>query len=165
MMHNVRFYAAATSVLLIMMMGIGCGRKAMPIPPGAYIPPPVKNLEARLIDQQIVLSWKLNWGSRARRKGLIRFKVFRASRSLADTNDACKQCPPSFQAVATLAVDDMPLSESGALMGEYTDTPAPGFHYTYTVRGYTASTAAPPSNSAEVVYPPETGEGLSGDTQ
>lgn len=152
--------------LLILLVLCGCGRKAMPLPPGAYIPPPVNDLQASLAEDQVVLNWTLADGEKAVDRGLDYFRIFRSSRDLRDAEASCPDCPRSFTTIARVRVDDLTISESGALAGQYTATVPPGFHYTYYVRGYSSGgVAGPPSNHAEVTLGPETGRPSSGETQ
>ncbi|MDY6905536.1 MAG: hypothetical protein SWH61_12725 [Thermodesulfobacteriota bacterium] len=158
-------YVVATITLLLMTAVAGCGRKAMPVPPGAFVPPRVSDLQARLDGKQTILDWTLPDGEKARKRGLTHFRIFRSARALDTETVACADCAAPFKPLATLSVNEMEETESGAFIGKLEDAPASGFLYTYFVRGYTAVLAGPPSNNATVKYLPEDDGPISGDPQ
>ncbi len=89
------------SLLLLTTLGIGllllgCGRKGAPVPPNVIIPPPVGDLKAQVMGNEVRLTWSTPQGENSgSRQGIREYEVFRhrAHKSVVP----CPGCPVSFE--------------------------------------------------------------------
>lgn len=109
--------------MLVLAMGAqGCGKKAMPSPPGAGPEPVVDDLCSSLDGSDVVLTWTLPPG-----RGEGEAVVFRARAELGP--EMCEGCPPDYQQVEAL-----PFSLGQSPVGQSCrDLLLPGYRYTYKV--------------------------------
>lgn len=115
-------YLFLFSALLLLTAIAGCGKKAMPSPPGAQPVPAVSDLSHEIAEDGVRLEWSVPTdfaGGEA--------IVSRAAMKLSD--DMCEGCPLVFQQVAALRIHPL----RSAFKQAYRDSPAPGYRYTYRV--------------------------------
>jgi hypothetical protein len=114
-----------------MLFAVGCGKKALPIPPNRIAPAPVLNFKGELKEGQVLLAWSLpeqpaETSNGKRNVALAAVLVYRSK--LPVEAGGCKNCPPRFELIAKLAP---PPGGVGAM--RYSDTLQKGFRYTYKV--------------------------------
>lgn len=135
-------------------LGIGCGKKDLPVAPNSAPPPTVSDLQGTIENKTIVLSWTVPGGVTAVNQGLSEFKVFRFHQALEA--EVCPDCPVPFRAVGRIPADEMNGSSDGALSGRYTEPAVPGQVYRYHVVGYgRGDRAGDKSNIVRIVCPSE----------
>ena len=147
--------AYRSSVRLVIFLGVlcicilfpGCGKKDLPVPPRRLNPPAVIDLQHRIEDNQVELSWTVPPKKRRRQTDLAGFKVYRSKITLSETN--CENCPLKFSMVR-----DIPLIKKDKKEPlKFTDTLDPGYSYTYVVRGYSDNgMISADSNVVKFVY-------------
>jgi hypothetical protein len=129
-----------------------CGVKAPPKPPEMMPPPTVKDLQGRVEDDRVVLTWTLP-GRKSRRVMEVKgFRVYRSRIPLSDSD--CQTCPLRFEQAAEL---------NAAASGDRHDVPAKmtysevldrGYGYTYKVVGYGAGdNRFGDSNFVDLIFP------------
>ena len=111
MQYRIKFVVMAVMVLLILTGSMGCGKKAPPLPPLAFIPPVPIQLTYQLTADRVTLQWKLD-PELQKKPGAIDMavEVYRAARAL--TEDACLECPLTFKKRAELPVTSVGHGES-----------------------------------------------------
>ncbi len=118
--HCLWKYAIAVSIFLI--VGAGCGKKAMPTPPNTAPVPAVSDLSYRIDGSDVNLAWTVPAGA-----GEGEAVVSRARTKLSDGE--CNECPLIFQRIAELPVS----ATQDAVKQTYREPLAQGFRYTYRV--------------------------------
>lgn len=125
-------------LVLAAMLGMtACGIKAPPIPPRQIAPPPVSDLQYRIADGELILTWSVPAATWERQPDLAGFAVYRSKSELR--NGACKNCPLLFQRIAQVPLVVTPQRKSVAAKLSYRERLAKGYHYTYKVVSRTAS--------------------------
>ena len=128
-----------------------CGRKTLPMPPDAYVPPAVENLKATVNSGLVTLTWLVPDGQRQLERGLAEIIVFQA-----EPSGSCADCPLTYQPVASIPAPELAENDRGDLPGAYNPSLVPGRRYIFyvTVRS-DLGVEGPRSNLVEVVGPPE----------
>ncbi len=127
-----------------------CGRKDLPRPPRAYVPPVVQNLRAVPAAEGVALSWAVPDGFSQQKMGLSAIVVFQADRS------ACSDCPLSYEPVATVPVKALAADDQGNLRGACTlAVDGQGPFVFYVVARSESGVNGPPSDTVTVVLPVE----------
>lgn len=165
------FLTGIALVSLIICLGVGCGKKGLPVPPNTVPPPTVSDLQGTIENNTVILSWTVPDGVTAIEHGLSEFKVFRFLQDLE--TETCPDCPVPFHIVGRVPSDEMkPAGDASTLSGRYTEPAVPGQVYKYHVVGYgRGGRAGDKSNIIRIVCPPELtpspdaepASGLSGD--
>jgi hypothetical protein len=110
------------SLLVLIMGAAGCGKKAMPSPPGAGPVTPVADLGSRLDGSHVILTWTLPAG-----KDEGEAVVSRAQTQLGP--EMCEGCPLMYHQVAAI-----PFSMGQSAVDQSCqDSVSPGYRYTYKV--------------------------------
>lgn len=136
--------------MLICLALFACGRKTLPVPPDAYVPPAVKQLSAAMSSGVITLQWIVPDGERQREMGLSRIEVFFADQSL------CPDCPPVYEPVASISAWDLAADEQGNLVGRYQLSPEKdGLFLFYLITRSDAGMEGPRSDTVEAGSSPE----------
>jgi hypothetical protein len=113
----------------------GCGRKAMPNPPSGNRPPKVIDMDYRISESTIKLSWTIPKTSDKAKSPVTGFYIFRSKQSSIETD--CPNCPIQF-----LKIGDVPVR--GSVSGKpepsvvFSQTIEPGYRYIYKVNAYNA---------------------------
>jgi hypothetical protein len=119
------------AIVLAMLFAIGCGKKAMPIPPNRIQPAPVSNFKGELKEGRVLLSWSLpvrpgDKSDMTENVPLAAAWVYRSKVPM--TEGDCKNCPPRFEVIAKLKP-----ASGGKRAMRYSDMLETGFRYTYKV--------------------------------
>ena len=145
--------AVCGAVLLV--LALGCGKKAPPVAPKPRPLTAVTDLKGALRDEQV----RLTWTHRTDNSYAKAYVVLRAQRGLSQP--ACGDCPRVFQKVDTISIPGSLRDKEQAL--NFSQSLAPGFSYTYSVRPVHGSGAqGPDSNLVTVEVPDGDGETESG---
>jgi hypothetical protein len=109
--------------LVVLPLCLGCGVKGPPKVPRETSPEAIFALAHRMEDGRLILTWTSPDEGQA---APTYFLVYRAMTALTGAGTACKNCPPSFEAVAKVP---------HALDGKhsYQEELASGFHYYYKI--------------------------------
>lgn len=128
-----------------------CGRKTLPVPSDAYVPPEVKNLTATVSSGVVTLTWLVPDGQRQREKGLVKTVVFQA-----EPSGSCADCPFVYQPVASIPARALTENDRGDLLGAYRPSLRPERRYVFYVTACSdLGVEGPKSNLVDVVGPPE----------
>lgn len=109
------------SVLLFFTAAAGCGKKGMPVPPGAEPVPAVSDLSHEVAGGYVHLEWTVPMDA-AGGEAVV-------SRARTELSDGCDGCPLVFQQVAVKSIHPM----RGAVKQTFQEALTPGFRYTYRV--------------------------------
>ena len=152
-MPSIRAFQAAGRVAVvcigffILMTETGCGRKLLPIQPGALPPPGVVDLTYEVRGSAVLLSWSVPAFDPAKESAAVGFKVLRA-RQTADEAE-CGTCPPPFQVIADITASGRgPRSRM-----RFRDALEPGFKHSYKLKAYADDGVAVRDSNAVAVTP------------
>lgn len=147
-MHDRRSWLYRLLLVCLLLISVGCGRKAPPRAPQARPLPVVRNLTASVHEGRVALTWKLTALERRLAKD-ARFALYRDELPLSA--GACPTCPPRYVLVAQVAYNpEAPQGEDGHLF-QYAETVSGGFRYRYQVALRLANgRQGDPSESVEV---------------
>jgi hypothetical protein len=129
---NFHFYFKIMTVFFLISLLFSCGKKGPPVPPDMLPLLPVTDLEAKLFDNVLELSWTAQTGKG--RPAPDGFRIYRSKKSLVDSE--CPECPGIFEKVAEMAM-------AFRLWGwqerriDYHETLEDGYIYHYKVMTYT----------------------------
>lgn len=139
--------AAIAAAVLVVAALCGCGRKMLPIQPGTYPPPAVKNLAFELTDGNLTLFWSAPAAEKQRDKenAAVSFKVLRARQTAAEAE--CQTCSVRFQPVGNVR----PTGKDPSERLQFLDHLEPGYKYRYKVIG--TSAAGVDSKDSNIVHP------------
>jgi len=136
-----------TMAVLGLLVPTGCGVKGPPIPPKMMLPPPVQDLQGRVEDGRVVLTWTPPGRPSGRVMDVAGFRVYRSRIPLSDSD--CPSCPLRFEQAAELSLG----GDARARM-TFSEALQAGHGYTYKVVGYGAGeTRFGDSNLVELVFP------------
>ena len=139
------------SILIIfVLLVLGCGKKAPPVPPRQAKPPTINDLRASIDGGTLKLTWAI-----PREKGTIisdlsGFIVYRSKMLLSGSD--CKNCPVPFKRVADIPYE---VSASGYMKkgnSTYTETLEKGYRYIYKVIVYRKGVTSRDSNYVDLIY-------------
>ena len=108
-----------------------CGKKGPPVPPKIEPLPVVEDLSKSITGDLLTLSWPLPVQNGKILKNLAGFKVFRARKSLAETD--CKDCPDKYKLVSDIPIQGR-ISNNRMI---YQENLEPGYSYKFKVKLYT----------------------------
>jgi hypothetical protein len=125
-----------TAALLLLVAGlsfvwIGCGKKGPPRPPRRPLPPAVKDLEYRLRNDMVELSWTVPSAQNHRFSAPTAVKVFRSRLSAAEAS--CENCPIRYAVSGDLPIRQKGSDDSKPLRMSFTEFVEPGYRYIYKV--------------------------------
>lgn len=124
---RLRLLAALITVLLLF---ASCGRKTPPVPPDTVLPTPVSDLQYRLDEQGVTLTWTAPQRTVQGEK-LAAIDGFELLRAVVDESDFCEGCPIPFGSPIEINGDNV--APGGKV--HYTEAVLrPGYHYSYKVR-------------------------------
>jgi hypothetical protein len=117
----------------------GCGKKAMPNPPSGKKPPKVTDMDYRIGESTIKLSWTIPKTSDKANSPVTGFYIFRSKQSSIETD--CPNCPIHFLKIGDVLV-------RGGVSGKpepsvvFSQPIEPGYRYIYKVNAYNADGVA-----------------------
>ena len=120
-------------------MFAGCGKKAMPNPPSGNRPPKVVDMDYRISESTIKLSWTIPKTSDKAKSAVAGFYIFQSKQSSIETD--CPNCPIQFLKIGDVLV-------RGGVSGKpepsvvFSQTIEPGYRYIYKVNAYNADGVA-----------------------
>jgi len=140
------FSILITFVLLV----LGCGKKAPPVPPREKKPPAVNDLSTSIDGDTLKLTWAIPKEKGRIISDLSGFIVYRSKMLLSDSD--CKVCPAPFKRVA-----DIPIEAKGSKYmkkgnSTYTETLEKGYRYVYKVIVYRKGITSSDSNYVNLIY-------------
>jgi hypothetical protein len=115
-----------------------CGVKKSPLPPRHKTPPPVVQLDYRLDESGVTLSWRLPDAAEDSRQ-YARVAYYRIYRSISDpARPACDTCPVIFKQIAEVSVPAGKHETMAASAVSYREILKPGLRYLYKVTACSA---------------------------
>ena len=140
-------FSVMITMLLLVMIFQGCGKKGDPIPYNLLSPKAISDLKAKPGQGGIILRWSVEeYGSLA---------GFRITRSEVGTaSGSCPGCPEEYTLIANLSLEDPKLTREGKGTFSYLDTTVePNRLYAYRVIACNASGGcSEASNIVEMKY-------------
>lgn len=133
------FYWRLALIGLGLMSLCGCGKKAPPVVPRITPLPIMDDVQGRLQDGTVTLTWQHGTQYRA----VAGYVVLRAQSALS--RPECPQCPLIFQKVDTIRVSRNPQTV------HFSQAVPNGFRYTYKVRPFQSSGAQGPDSNAVIL--------------
>jgi hypothetical protein len=121
-------YFVVTILTMLLFSLFGCGIKGSPVEPGYVKPPAVTNLEYRVVENVVVLTWTIPPEGATDNYSLAGAKVFRLKQTLK--NIPCQDCPQTFTIIRKIP------ARSGTM--QFQDTIDKGFGYFYKIVLYDA---------------------------
>ncbi|MFP4446612.1 MAG: hypothetical protein ACLFPD_10260 [Desulfosudaceae bacterium] len=137
----------------LVLLAAACGRKDLPVPPDAWVPPPPEEIRGEIIGKEAVVTVALPDPDR---DGL-RVIISRARRPL-DGPGACPDCPPDFVRAAAWPVQELEQSASGRRQGVYRQPVKPGNAYRFSAALRSAEGITGPAVKTDSLTVLETGE-------
>lgn len=121
-----RFFLCIATLFVL----FGCGRKTPVVPPNAVIPEPIADLQYRVDDTGVTLSWRYPARS-IDGKSIKNIRSFLLHKASIPQADYCDGCPVVYNDV--VVIDARGSKSKGRLTYNDTDLKA-GYHYVYMVR-------------------------------
>ena len=134
---------------VLLVLAVGCGKKAPPVAPKPRPLTAVTDLKGVLRNEQV----RLTWTHRPDNRYAKFYLVLRAQWGLS--RPACGDCPRVFQKVDTIAIPGSLRDKKQEL--NFSQSLAPGFSYTYSVRPVHGSGAQGPDSNLVTVEVPDAG--------
>jgi hypothetical protein len=120
-------FSVMITMLLLIAIFQGCGKKGDPIPDKVLLPKAISNLEAKHGQGGIILRWSLE-----EHEVLAGFRITRSEGGTA--SGSCPACPGEYTLIADLSLEDPKLTREGKGAFSYIDaTVEPGRIYSYRV--------------------------------
>jgi len=141
---------AGMTILAAVLVPVGCGRKASPVPPGTIRPKAIQDLRYRITPKGVELSWSVPVRNRDG-SPLARIQGFEIRKAEVPTRNDCDSCPPPFGRPIVVPFDAKP--EEARRMIYEDRTVRAGFRYIYdvrTVKGW--FNVSDPSNRVSLVW-------------
>lgn len=135
--------ARVVILLSVLLLGVGCGKKAPPIAPRQPEMTAVLDLIARYEDNTVFLSWHHPPSSAA----VTGYLVYKSGQ--VEDGSACKGCPILFEKVDTQPLDPKMRNTRHKLT--WSQTVDSGFQYTFKVAPTQSSGARGPDSNFAVV--------------
>jgi hypothetical protein len=131
LLRKTGWMTAACVGLFFLGSGVGCGRKLLPIQPGALPPPAVADLTHEVRGGDILLSWSMPPFNPGKESAVAGFKILRARQTVDETE--CPTCPVAFQVIGDIAASGR---HPGSRM-KFRDALEPGLKHLYKITSYT----------------------------
>ena len=122
------------TLLYVMGLMSGCGRKAPPKPPGQPPQAEVKDLSRSLTEDRLTLAWSGPDGNGSRQSKTAGFFVYRSRKKLSGPD--CRGCPVLFERIGEISLGTTDPGGSERKVVRYVDTVEKGYRYFYKVVGY-----------------------------
>jgi hypothetical protein len=113
---------------------VGCGIKAPPVPPPEKAPPAVSDLTHRIVEGQVVLTWRVPEAAGRDRKRVAGFMVQRSKWSLQ--KEDCTRCPVIYTVVAEIDAADRGRQDGQWMAFTYLEALEQGFRYRYRITAF-----------------------------
>lgn len=123
-------------LIAIIILLCGCGRKALPVPPGQKPPPTVNDLNSSIQGDMLRLTWTVPEANKRIVSNLDGFVVYRSKKMISESD--CKKCPVLFKRIADIPIEEKDISKKIT----YKETLAKGYRYIYKVTVYTNTGAS-----------------------
>ncbi len=123
-------------LIAIIILLCGCGRKALPVPPGQKPPPTVNDLNSSIEGDVLRLTWTVPEANKRIVSNLDGFVVYRSKKMISESD--CKKCPVLFKRIADIPIEKKDVSKKIT----YKETLAKGYRYIYKVTVYTNTGAS-----------------------
>lgn len=138
--------------LVLVALGLGCGKKGDPRAPELATPRPIKNLSARPERAGVVLTWNrpTEYVDGTEIKDLASFVIFRK-----DISPNCPDCPVAYRSLTTVGVEDREKFVKQKRYRYVDEQALPKMTYRYRVSSQLLDgSLSEPSNEVEVVRGP-----------
>ena len=99
-------FLARSSLILIGILFISCGKKSPPVSPQAVIPAPITGVEYRLDEAGATLTWKSPVRTEQGKK-MEKIQSFILERAEYQSSDFCKNCPVHYNITATISAAEL----------------------------------------------------------
>ncbi len=149
--------------LIILILVAGCGKKANPVPWNKLRPEAIKDLDYRVVETGILLTWSVPTRNHDG-SPLPQIEEFQLYKAVVPVDHGCAGCPPKFGQPIIIKFDDKP--SPGQQISYEDHTVEPGFIYIYQVRSLkNFMNLSDPSNTIRVAWhsPPNPPSALSVD--
>ena len=139
-MRNISLNTAAAVLLAVIcwtaaiILVSGCGKKGPPVPPTGDMPPKVMDLDYRISNNILELSWTVPQTSSEAKSPVTGFLVFGSKQTTIEAD--CPNCPIFFREIGDIPVRTMDREQGKSSRMAFTQTIEPGFRYIYKVRAY-----------------------------
>lgn len=133
------FIQLSLMILAAALILTACGKKAPPIPPKRLEAPVVRDLQAHVELEHLLLRWTIPQTDNRQVAPAVRFILYRAQSALAET--ACDTCPILFKRRAEVALTG---KRTDLIDGQWLtcrDSLEKGYQYIYKLKAVTASGA------------------------
>jgi len=142
-----RIFPAAVILIVLVMVGIGCGKKADPIPPKAVAPKAATELAVQGTGSGISVAWTMP----ANAVDVTGFRILRGELPAGDAG--CPGCPREFGLIADLTPGVRELANEGGRYRYHDGGVKDGRYYTYRVIAcYRSGICSAPQESAEIQF-------------
>ncbi len=122
-------------VLMIVFLSLlGCGKKALPRPPGQLPLPVVKDLKITIGRDMLWLTWTIPVAEDKKESEFTGFSVYRSKTAILKSD--CKNCPIQFKKVDQIAVEAKAINDPFRRTMTYEEPLEKGFRYIYKVIGH-----------------------------
>lgn len=138
--------------LVLVALGSGCGKKGPPRAPELVMPRPIKNLSARRVGNDVVLTWSrpTEYVDGTEIKDLAGFVIFRK-----DITPKCADCPVAYRRLTTVNVEDREKFVKQKRYRYVDEQALPTMTYRYRVLSQLLDgSVSDPSNEVEVLRGP-----------
>lgn len=149
--RNIKNFRGCLTIILfvfLMFALVSCGKKGPPVPPEMLPIPAVTDLEAKVVNDSLELTWTVQTGKNVTAPD--GFRIYRSRKSVVDS-EACAGCPDVFEKVSEL-VTNFSLWGTAGNRFNYRDTLEKGYVFRYKVIAFTdRGLTSEWSNTVEVV--------------
>jgi hypothetical protein len=147
---NTHFIVRFSIFIIFLLLVLGCGKKAPPVPPRQAKPPTVNDLRASIDESILKLTWAIPKEKGRIISGLSRFIVYRSKILLLDTD--CEVCAVPFKRVADIPIEVKGPEHMKKGNSTYTETLEKGYRYIYKVIVYRKGVTSSDSNYVDLIY-------------
>ena len=123
-------------LIAVIILLCGCGRKALPVPPGQKPPPTVNDLNSSIEGDVLRLTWTVPEANKRIVSNLDGFVVYRSKKMISESD--CKKCPVLFKRIADIPIEEKDVNKKMT----YKETLAKDYRYIYKVTVYTNTGAS-----------------------
>jgi hypothetical protein len=147
---NIHLILPFSILIIFVLLVLGCGKKAPPVPPRQAKPPTVNDLHASIDESILKLTWTIPKEKGRIISDLSGFIVYRSKMLLLDTD--CEVCPVPFKRVADIPIEAKGPEYMKKGNSTYTETLEKGYRYIYKVIVYRKGVTSSDSNYVDLIY-------------